>query len=59
MIGSVRDETIPPRFGLTVTLILVDPVVTVIVDVPFLVPSAIEVAVSVTVAGLGAVPGAW
>jgi len=45
--------------GETDTLMLVEPVVTVMIAAAVLVPSAIDVAVSVTVAGLGTVAGAW
>ncbi len=48
----------PPRFGDKLTLGVLPPLVTVIVATPFLVPSAIDVAVSVTVAGLGTFAGA-
>ena len=59
VIERVCEVASPPRFGLTVTLMFVAPAVTVIVDAAVLLPSAIEVAVSVIVAGLGAVAGAW
>ena len=58
VIARVCEMTSPPRLGETLTVILVDTAVTVMVAVPLLVPSVTDVAVSVTVAGFGAVAGA-
>jgi len=58
VMGSVPDVTSPPLLGLTATLMLVEPAVIVIVAAAVFVVSASEVAVSETVAGLGAVAGA-
>jgi hypothetical protein len=58
VIESVCEVVRPPRFGLTATLMFVEPVVMVIVAAAVFVPSAMDVAVRVTVAGLGAVAGA-
>src|SRR5215470_12613655 len=45
--------------GETDTLMFAEPVVTVMIAAAVLLPSAIDVAVSVTTAGLGTVAGAW
>ena len=58
LIARVCEVTSPPRFGETLTVIFVDTAVTVMVAAPLLVPSVADVAVSVTVAGFGAVAGA-
>jgi hypothetical protein len=58
LIARVCEVTSPPRLGETLTVIFVETAVTVMVAVPLLVPSVTDVAVSVTVAGFGAVAGA-